>query len=191
MDACLSSDHMQFLRAWLQNPLKIASIAPSGHSLSQLITSEIVPAVGRVIELGPGTGVFTRALLKRGILEENITLIEQDEQFASSLSKRFPRAVVLNLSASRMHKRDASSDLFGAAISGLPLLSMSPRAVMAILAAAFRSMENDAKFYQFTYGPRCPVPRAILDRLELKAVRIGATPFNLPPAAVYRISRSH
>jgi phosphatidylethanolamine/phosphatidyl-N-methylethanolamine N-methyltransferase len=33
------------------------------------------------------------------------------------------------------------------------------------------------------------VPRPILDRLGLKATRIGGTVRNLPPASVYRISR--
>lgn len=44
-------------------------------------------------------------------------------------------------------------------------------------------------FYQFTYGPRCPIPRALLDRLGLKATRIGRALLNAPPAAVYRIWR--
>ncbi|MGO7216441.1 phospholipid methyltransferase, partial [Rhizobium ruizarguesonis] len=44
--------------------------------------------------------------------------------------------------------------------------------------------------YKFTYGPRCPVPRPILDRNHLKSVSIGGTVRNLPPASVYRNSRS-
>ena len=51
-------------------------------------------------------------------------------------------------------------------------------------------MRPGGAFYQFTYGPRCPVPRPILDRLGLKATRIGGTVRNIPPAGVYRISRS-
>jgi phospholipid N-methyltransferase len=50
-------------------------------------------------------------------------------------------------------------------------------------------MRPTASFYQFTYGPRCPVPRPILDRLGLKAVRIGGTVRNIPPASVYRITQ--
>lgn len=77
----------------------------------------------------------------------------------------------------------------GAVISGLPLLSMSRQKVMAILSASFSHMRYDAAFYQFTYGPRCPVPRTVLDRLGLRAKRIGFTCANLPPASVYRIRR--
>jgi phospholipid N-methyltransferase len=88
----------------------------------------------------------------------------------------------------------ANVDLFpgatvGAVVSGLPLLSMSPRKIMSILSGAFTYVRPGGRFYQFTYGPRCPIPRAILDRLGLKATRIGGTFRNLPPAAVYRITR--
>jgi phospholipid N-methyltransferase len=74
-------------------------------------------------------------------------------------------------------------------VSGLPLLSMRPRQVMAILSGAFSYTRPTGRFYQFTYGPFCPIPRTVLDRLELKAKRIGGTVRNLPPASVYRITR--
>lgn len=88
----------------------------------------------------------------------------------------------------------AEADIFegepvGAVVSGLPLLSMSPDKIAAIMAGVFTYMRPGGAVYQFTYGPRCPVPRPILDRLGLEAVRIGGTVRNLPPASVYRISR--
>ena len=77
----------------------------------------------------------------------------------------------------------------GAVVSGLPLLSMPPKKVIAILEGAFGHLRPDGAFYQFTYGPRCPVKRTLLDRLGLKATRIGRAVANVPPAAVYRIRR--
>ena len=185
---CISSDTFLFLRAWLQNPLRVASVIPSGRSLAQLITREIDPASGRVIELGPGTGVFTRALIGRGVAEGDLVLIEKGPEFAGMLAKRFPHAAVVESDASKIGRLDLGAPA-GAVVSGLPLLSMPPRQVMAILAGAFRHLGTQGKFYQFTYGPRCPVPRPILDRLGLKAVFVGRTIQNFPPAAVYRISR--
>lgn len=184
------SDFVHFFRSWISNPLRVASVTPSGESLARLITQEIAPLDGPVIELGPGTGVFTRALLARGVAESDLTLIEYGPEFMAGLQRRFPQARALQMDAAKL----AHADLFdgepvGAVISGLPLLSMSPRKVTAILAGAFSYMRPGAAFYQFTYGPRCPVPRPILDRLGLKAVHIGHTVRNLPPAAVYRISR--
>jgi phospholipid N-methyltransferase len=68
-------DVLFFLRAWTCHPLRVAAIAPSGTALAELITREIAPTCGAVLELGPGTGVFTRALLARGVREEDLTLV--------------------------------------------------------------------------------------------------------------------
>ncbi len=179
-----------FFRAWLRDPLRVAAIAPSGRALARLMTSEISCATGPVIELGPGTGAFTRALIARGVRQEDIALIEFGTDFAAELQVRYPRARTLRMDAARLQ----SADLFagksaGAVVSGLPLLSMPQRRVFAILSGAFGKMEPEAAFYQFTYGPRCPVPRRLLDRLGLDAERIGGTLANLPPAAVYRLRR--
>jgi len=184
------SDLLTFFRAWTENPLQVASITPSGEALSQLITSEISSATGPVIELGPGTGVFTRALLDRGVDERDLTLIEFGSEFAVMLQTRFPDARVLWMDARRLGQlRPDEGRPVGAVVSGLPLLSMPPRKAFAILMGSFRLMGENGKFYQFTYGPRCPIPRRILDRLGLKAVCIGWTHNNIPPASVYRISR--
>jgi phospholipid N-methyltransferase len=183
-------DGLGFFLAWLSDPLRVASIVPSGKRLANAITAEISPSTGPVIELGPGTGVFTRALIACGVRQEDLALIEAGSRFAAALQRRFPQACTLSMDAARL--RDV--ELFagrqaGATVSGLPLLSMSPRKVLAILHGAFGKMRADGAFYQFTYGPRCPVPRVMLDRLGLKATRIGGALANLPPAAVYRIRR--
>ncbi|WP_235829737.1 class I SAM-dependent methyltransferase [Frigidibacter oleivorans] len=168
----------------------MAAIAPSGPALAALITSEIGTRHAPVLELGPGTGVFTRALIARGLAPEDLALVELDDTFAGLLRTRFPEAQILQMSAARLR----GLSLFdgrkaGAAVSGLGLLSMSPRTVMAILSGTFAHLRPGAAFYQFTYGPRCPVPRPVLDRLGLEARRIGGTLRNLPPASVYRIAR--
>jgi phospholipid N-methyltransferase len=185
------ADFLHFFRSWISNPLRVAAIAPSGDSLARIMTSEIAALDGPIIELGPGTGVFTRALLARGVSEADLTLIEYGPEFITSLQARFPTARVLQMDAAHL----AIADIFegepvGAVVSGLPLLSMPPRKIASIMAGAFAYMRPGGAVYQFTYGPRCPVPRPILDRLDLKAVRIGGTVRNLPPASVYRISRS-
>ncbi|WP_236024676.1 class I SAM-dependent methyltransferase [Arenibaculum pallidiluteum] len=181
-----------FFHAWLRNPLRVAAIAPSGQALASLITSEISHDTGPVIELGPGTGAFTRALIARGVRQEDLALIEFGSEFATALHLQYPRARTLWMDAARLRM----VDLFdgrpaGAVVSGLPVLSMPPRKVIAILIGAFRKMRPDGAVYQFTYGPRCPVPPRLLDHLGLEAERIGGTLANLPPAAVYRIRRRH
>lgn len=185
-----SLDILCFLNAWRSDPACVGAVAPSGGALAELIASEITPVAGSVVELGPGTGVFTRAVLGRGVSEEKMTLVESLPEFAELLRQRFPKARVLCMDAARLRERSLFEEAcVGAVISGLPLLSMSPRKVISILRGAFCYMNAQGAFYQFTYGPWCPVPRALLDRLGLRATRVGRTVFNLPPATVYRITR--
>ena len=83
-------------------PRTVGAIAPSGTGLANLITSEITAATGPVLELGPGTGVFTEALLARGVKENDLTLIEYGSDFMRLLQARFPRARVLWMDAAWM-----------------------------------------------------------------------------------------
>ncbi len=184
------SDLLPFFRAWVADPRRVCAISPSGPALAALMTSEISPAIGPVLELGAGTGVFTRALIARGLDEADLTLVEAGADFARLLSMRYPRARILHTDATRLAQRDLYPAFsLGAVISGLPLLSMNSRQVMGVLNGAFCYMRPDGAFYQFTYGPRCPVPSAILDRMGLCSTRIGTIMRNVPPSSVYRISR--
>jgi phosphatidylethanolamine/phosphatidyl-N-methylethanolamine N-methyltransferase len=183
-------DILPFFLSWLANPLRVAAIIPSSRSLADVITVEISPATSPVIELGPGTGVFTRALLERGVPERQLALIEYGSDFARVLQFRFPQATVVSMDAAGL----PSVRLFGGApagavVSGLPLLTMPPRKIIAVLSGAFGHLRAGGAFYQFTYSPRCPVPRPILDRLGLRAKRIGGAFANVPPAAVYKLTR--
>ncbi|MFF0952268.1 class I SAM-dependent methyltransferase [Rhizobium leguminosarum] len=187
---CRSSEQLRFLRAWIANPMRVASVVPSSSYLAMAITQEISAATGGVLELGPGTGVFTRALLARGVVEEDLVLVESGAEFTGRLRSRFPKASVLHVDAGALRSLDVFGDRkAGAVVSGLPLLSMSPRKITSILKGAFRQLRRDGAFYQFTYGPTCPVPRRLLDRLGLKAVRLSWTYANFPPASVYKITR--
>ena len=186
----MSADALAFFLAWISAPLRVASVTPSSQALADLITSEISGATGPVLELGPGTGVFTRALIRRQVVESDLTLVELGGDFARLLRLRFPDARVLEIDAAAIGQSPLfDAAMAGAAISGLPLLSMPPPKVTAILAGSFRWLRPEAAFYQFTYGPRCPVAPSVLEPLNLKAERVGRTLRNVPPAAVYRITR--
>jgi Phospholipid N-methyltransferase len=186
------NDTLTFLRAWMRAPRSIGALTPSGPSLARLMTTHVNHLDGPVIELGPGTGVFTRALVARGVPTHRLALIEADPVFANALARRYPGAHVLSMDAAQLGE---ALPLFGderasAVVSGLPLLSMPASQVSAIIQGVFeRQLHADGAFYQFTYGPRCPLPRRLLERLDLEAIRIGSVLFNLPPAAVYRIGR--
>lgn len=186
----MQSDILTFLRSWAAEPLRVGAIAPSGSALADLITRDIGPHTGPVIELGPGTGVFTARLLAKGVAEADLSLVEYGSDFARLLQRRFPDARVMWMDAGRLKTiAFETRQPAGAVVSGLPLLSFSPRKVIAILEGAFHHLRPGGAFYQFTYGPRCPVSRPILDRLDLRATLVGRALLNVPPAAVYRITR--
>jgi phospholipid N-methyltransferase len=179
-----------FARSWATNPLRVGAISPSSRRLARLITAEITSASAPILELGPGTGVFTRALLGRGLREDQLILVESDPRFARLLEREYPDAWVVPLDATRLKQVNiVDGDPLGAVVSGLPLLSMSMRDRIAILNFAFRHLRPGGSYYQFTYGLRCPIPRLVLERMGLKAVRMGSTWLNAPPATVYRIRK--
>jgi phosphatidylethanolamine/phosphatidyl-N-methylethanolamine N-methyltransferase len=116
-------DVLLFFRALACSPRSVGAIAPSGANLASLITSEITAASGPVLELGPGTGVFTEALLERGVRESDLTLIEYGSDFMRLLQARFPKARVLWMDAAWMASYDLFEQPLGAVVSGLPLLN--------------------------------------------------------------------
>jgi phospholipid N-methyltransferase len=185
-----TSEALHFFRRWLRNPLQVGAVLPSGAALAGVMTRELEPDAGPILELGPGTGVFTRALLARGIAETNLTLVEYEAEFVPLLGARFPEARIVRMDAAHLFE----SDLFegapvAAVISGLPLLSMPDAKVSAILRGAFAHLRDNGVFYQFTYAFVCPIKRHVLDALNLSATCSGWTLRNCPPAKVYRITR--
>jgi phospholipid N-methyltransferase len=185
------SDVAKFLIESLRHPCDTAAIAPSGRALASLITREIDGASGPILELGPGTGVFTRALTCRGVVERDLTLVEQSPSFARLLKDRFPASTVLNINAAQLHRsRESAAQPFGAVVCGLGLRNMTSLEVEGIVRASFAVLQPTASFYLFTYGGRCSVPKDVLDRLGLIAEKVGSTLRNLPPASVYRLRRA-
>jgi phosphatidylethanolamine/phosphatidyl-N-methylethanolamine N-methyltransferase len=181
---------LTFFRAWTARPLRMAAIVPSGKALATLITQEISSATGPVLELGAGTGAVTEALLDRGVPETCLTLVDCETSFAIVLHRRFPAARVRCIDAADLQTaRLFAAPIVGAVVSSVPVLTMPTHRVLALLNGAFAVLAPHGALYQCTYGPFCPIRRRVLDRLGLKAVRVGHTLHNLPPASVYRITR--
>lgn len=184
------SETMAFLKAWLAAPRRVSAVAPSSEALARAITAEVQPHTGPVLELGPGTGVFTREILARGVPETDLTVVEASPIFAEKLHKAFTHVRVLALDATCLEAAALyEGKPVSAVISGLPLLSMPKEDIRKVLAGSFHYLKDGGGFYQFTYGPKCPVPKDVLKSLNLEAKRMSYTVRNLPPASVYKISR--
>ena len=79
-----------FFRQWLKNPLAIAALSPSGRQLARQMIAELPHGAKRVVELGGGTGVFTRAMLTHGIDPKDLLVLELNEPLYQHLRARFP-----------------------------------------------------------------------------------------------------
>lgn len=183
-----------FFRQWLKNPLGTAAISPSSRQLARQMMSELPRGARRVIELGGGTGVFTRALLEHGIAPRDLLVLELNEELHQHLQRHFPQVQVAcadarDLAGVGMAHGFGPEAPADAIVSGLGLLSMPRATQQAILSAAFDCLQPDGRFVQFTYGPANPVAREVLDAMDLVARRGSFTWWNVPPATVYVYSR--
>jgi phosphatidylethanolamine/phosphatidyl-N-methylethanolamine N-methyltransferase len=184
-----------FFRQWLKNPLAMAALSPSSRRLAHEMIKQLPDHASRVIELGGGTGVFTRALLEKGIAPENLLVVELNEELHRLLHKQFPGVKVVCGDARDLEviiERESFGKEEGvdAILSGLGLLSMSRSTQRSILNAAFSVLGTNGRFIQFTYGPASPVSRELLNELGLQVVRAGVAWRNVPPAAVYVYTRN-
>tara|TARA_R110000751_G_scaffold95381_4_gene186400 strand:+ start:27340 stop:27951 length:612 start_codon:yes stop_codon:yes gene_type:complete len=181
----------RFGREWVKAPLTVGAIAPSSAGLARAITRGLSATDGPVVELGPGTGVFTSVLLARGIPGASIAVIETSSGFASALTRQFPEVRVICADAARIRRLYPFRTPAKVVVCGLPLLSMPPGKVFRILAGSFAVLQPGGSFRLFTYSSRCPVPPVILDRLGLVSRRVAFVPLNIPPASVYDLRREN
>jgi phosphatidylethanolamine/phosphatidyl-N-methylethanolamine N-methyltransferase len=170
---------VSFLTRFLAHPKRIGAIAPSGRALADAIAAA-ADLSGDVLELGPGLGAVTAALLRRGLAPSRLTAVEYDSGFAKVLRRRFPGTCILEGNAFDFPALTQGMR-FSSVISGLPLLNYPQDEGTALVAAAVAAMPKGAPFVQFSYGVTAPVT-APKGASVAKAVRIWK---NLPPAAVW------
>ena len=179
-----------FGREWLRSPLRVGDVAPSSARLADAMTQGLTATCGPVLELGPGTGVFTAALLRRRVPAAQVAVVEASESFAAALTLRFPQVAVIHDDAARIrHVTPFGPGGAEVVICGLPLLSMPPTKVLRIVAGCITVLKPKGELRLFTYGQRCPIPAAMLVRLGLVAQRRTFVPLNMPPASVYAVAR--
>jgi phosphatidylethanolamine/phosphatidyl-N-methylethanolamine N-methyltransferase len=185
------ADEARFIRAWLDNPMTTGAVSPSGRFLAAAMARHIDPlGEGLVVELGPGTGPVTQALLRRGIAPERLVLIEYDAAFCRLLERRYPGVLVIQGDAFRLRETLAGKidQPVAAVVSSLPLLNMPDDQRLDLLADAFALMPPDGRFVQFTYGLASPMPkkpkggRAIVAFTSEVSAHVW---LNLPPARVW------
>ncbi|WP_285776357.1 rRNA adenine N-6-methyltransferase family protein [Microtetraspora sp. NBRC 13810] len=180
------------LREFLRAPLLTATVAPSSRWLADQMVVPI-PESGQptVVELGPGTGAFTRGIQERLGGRGHHLAIELNPRLAGPLSRRFPGVEVVHADAARLPEllaeRGLSADLV---VSGLPWVAYQPNGKRPLLPLVAGSLSGHGVFTQFAYcwtrwAP--PAQRYLLDlRRTFEEVVLSRTVWlNLPPALVY------
>lgn len=186
-------DELRFLRQWIRRPGEIGALLPSGRALTGAIAEEIdVSAPGTVVELGPGTGRVTRALLAAGLPAERLIAVERNEAFCTLLRERFPDVRIVCGEAQSLQSllQQSGAGPVGAVVSSLPLLSMPDRVRRQILAEIFATLAGDGVLIQYTYGLAPPVPADLRTALGVVGRRTARILANIPPAAIWRYRRA-
>jgi phosphatidylethanolamine/phosphatidyl-N-methylethanolamine N-methyltransferase len=178
-------DEVHFLRSWFEKPLTTGAVMPSSKVLARTMAAYVDPkSTGPVVELGPGTGAVTQALVERGVDPARLVLVEFNPTFCRMLRVRYPAATVVQGDAYRLkHLLETTlREPAGAIVSGLPLVTKPMRTRMRLISEAMTLLRPGAPFVQFTYAMVPPIPKG------LTGIRAEASPLiwlNLPPARVW------
>ena len=178
------SDTLRFIGRLITQPKTVGAIAPSSRALGRAMAAQIDPEVqGPVLELGPGTGVATAALIERGIAPERIVAVEYNQDFAALIASRYRGVHVISGDAFDLGKTFGSrfSAPFIGAVSGVPLLNFNVAQRQTFLNGVLARLKPGAPYVQFSYGVHCPVaPPA-----GVSVTQAAYIFFNLPPARVW------
>ena len=178
-------DEVRFLRSWIEKPLHMGAVMPSSKLLARTMAQYVdVESKGPVIELGPGTGAITNALLEHGVDQKRLVLVEYNPGFCALLRDRYPQAKVVQgdayaLRASLGEVLDAPAS---AVVSGLPLVTKPMLTRLKLIRDAFMALAPGAPFVQFTYSVAPPIPKSLPGVSTEASERIW---MNLPPARVW------
>ena len=178
-------DEVKFIRSWIEKPISTGAVMPSSRVLARAMARYVDPeSNGPVIELGPGTGPVTQALVRQGIDPARLVLVEFNPDFCRLLRARYPAATVVQGDAYRLRRLlDGYVDEPAAAVvSGLPLVTKPLRTRLRLISDAMTLLAAGAPFVQFTYAMVPPIPKG------LSGMRAEASELiwmNLPPARVW------
>jgi phosphatidylethanolamine/phosphatidyl-N-methylethanolamine N-methyltransferase len=178
-------DEVRFLRSWIEKPLHMGAVMPSGRVLARTMAQYVdIGSLGPVVELGPGTGAITNALIEHGVDQKRLVLVEYNPGFCALLRDRYPHAKVVQADAYTLRDslRNVLSAPASAVVSGLPLVTKPMLTRLKLIRDAFVALAPGAPFVQFTYSVAPPIPKSLPGVSTEASERIW---MNLPPARVW------
>ena len=186
------NEHLLMLGRFVRSPRTVGAVAPSSRALAEEMVQGLdLSGPTNVVELGPGTGVVTRAIAERLGAAAHALAIDVEPAFIAAIARRFPRVDAVCGSAADLPALLRERGMFPAAhiISGLPFASLSAEVTKSILDAVDESLAPGGTFTTFQYLNGYPTPLAKGFRRAMTE-RMGSAPTrrvvwrNLPPAFV-------
>lgn len=179
----VSGERCLFLKDFLLHPSRIGSITPSSSQLTKKMLSRLPwEELNTIVELGAGTGVFTKYVMEHKKHDSRFLVIEQDTLMRRILMDQFPQAL-FDAQAECLPRimRGWSLPKADCIISGLPFTVIERRTRLHILAGIDRMLNDNGVFVAFQYSPHM---YGTFCRIFRK-VDVGFTFLNLPPAFIY------
>lgn len=176
----------RFIKNWVDHPLKTGAITPSGNALACAMSSFVpIDSDLPVLEIGPGTGSVTRALLHRGVNRDRLVALEFNDEFYAHIKDNFPGVHVIQGDAYRLtetlRQYFDETPQFAAIVSSLPLLTRAKEHREALVNSGLSHLAENAPFVQFSYGLTPPLaPPA-----GVTMTHTGWIVRNIPPARVF------
>ena len=159
-------DELKFFKGWIDRPRTVGSIVPTSSVTARRMASIIDTKSGLpVLEVGPGTGVITKAILGRGVKPSDLYVVEYSSDFVGHLRRNYPDVNVIegdgfNLDQTLGDKHDMEYDCV---VSGVPLLNFPVQRRVAYLENLLKRIPHGRPVVQLTYGPKSPIPPGLGD----------------------------
>lgn len=183
-------EELRFFRGWMDKPRAVGAIAPTSSITARRMASVARPETDDlVLELGPGTGVITRAILDRGVKPQNLITVEYASDFVERLQADFPGVNVVHGSAFELDTVLApwQGRSFDSVISAIPLLNFPTPERVALMEQLLDLMPPGRPVMQITYGAVSPLPAG---RGSYSVERFDFVMRNIPPAHLWIYRRA-
>lgn len=178
-------DELRFFKGWIDKPKAVGAIIPTSSITAKRMASVVNPASGLpVLELGPGTGVVTRAILGRGVAPANVYSVEYSVEFVEHMRRAYPGVNVIQGDAFDLDSTlgETANHKFDCAISAVPLLNFPTVRRVQYINDLLDRLPIGRPVIQITYGPLSPVPTR---RGEYTVEHFDFVIRNIPPAQLW------